>query len=231
MLFRSSLSAPTSPASEQRRRELGLTGTEADSISNAEANAKMLATWLLEKLAQVGSEDKRVECAVEVLAASNLPSGWIPPAATQEILARILESHRDSLIRSRVLTFVGKIDPSQVPEPSRLREVLRKLSAEPDPRLYLALVSLTKRLGMDIAIPKLEVADRDGVLAKMASADVDRGRRMFFDVANGIGCAACHRVAGQGNDFAPDLSSIGLRSKPEIIIESILAPSAAITEG
>lgn len=225
------LSAPTSPASEQRRMELGFAGRETDSITNVEANAKMLATWLLDKLSQVGSEDKRVECAVEVLAASNLPVGWIPPAATHAILANILESHRDSLNRSRVLTFVGKIDPSQVPEQSPIREVLRKLSAEPDPRLYLALVSLTKRLGMDIDIPKLEVANRDGVLARMASADVDRGRRMFFDVANGIGCAACHRVAGQGNDFAPDLSSIGLRAKPDTIIESILTPSAAITEG
>ena len=225
------LSAPTSPASELRRQELGFTGKETDSITNIEANAKMLASWLLEKLAQVGADSKRVESAVEVLAASNLPLGWIPPATADATLANIIEAHRDTLVRSRVLEFIGKIDPSHLPQQSRVRDVLRKLGAEPDPRLYLTLVGLTKRLGMDIDIPKLEVANRDGVLARLSSADVDRGRHAFFDVVNGIGCAACHRVAGQGNDFAPDLSSIGLRAKAETIVESILSPSAAITEG
>lgn len=225
------LSAPTSPASEQRRKELGFTGKETASITNTEANAGMLATWLLEKLSQVSAADRRVESAVDALVASNLPAGWAPPSSADATLANILASHDDALVCSQILTFVGKLDPVQVVKQPRVQNAIRKLCIKPDPRLYVALVSLTKRLGMDIDIPKLEAANRDGVLARMASADVERGRRLFYDVANGIGCAACHRVAGQGNDFAPDLSSIGLRSKVETIIESILSPSVAITEG
>ena len=225
------LSAPTSPASEQRRQELGFTGKDTGSTTNVEANSKMLATWLLEKLGGVGSDDRRVESAVEVLAEMNVPTGWNPPKAMDATLSKILETHSDVLVRSRILSLVGKLEPAQASKLERLTAVIKQLCKSPDPRLYMALVSTAKRMGLTIDIPKLEVATRDGVLAKMATADAERGRRMFYDVANGIGCAACHRVAGQGNDFAPDLSSIGLRSKAETIVESILSPSAAITEG
>ena len=118
-----------------------------------------------------------------------------------------------------------------VPKGSRVQAVLRKLCAHPDPRLYLSLVNLTKLLQMDLDIPKIKVATREGVLARLSGANATRGQHLFFELTNGIGCAACHRIAGNGNDFAPDLSSIGLRAKPETIVESILAPSAAITEG
>jgi putative heme-binding domain-containing protein len=41
----------------------------------------------------------------------------------------------------------------------------------------------------------------------------------------------CHRIQGRGNNYAPDLSSIGSRANKETITESILLPSIAITEG
>jgi putative heme-binding domain-containing protein len=41
----------------------------------------------------------------------------------------------------------------------------------------------------------------------------------------------CHRVGGQGHDFAPSLSGNGARAKPAEILESILHPSKKITEG
>ena len=44
-------------------------------------------------------------------------------------------------------------------------------------------------------------------------------------------CSACHRISGRGNNLGPDLSGIGLRSEPRTIIQSILDPSATITEG
>jgi putative membrane-bound dehydrogenase-like protein len=225
------LSARSSPASEERRKELGFISDESDRKSNIQVNADMLATWLLEKLAQTGPDDRRVASAVEVLSTTNLSPGWKPPAAADATLAAILEQQRETLIRSRVLMFVGKLGPSRVPQQSRLRDVLRTLCVQPDPRLYLSLINLSKQLGMDVVIPKLEVATRDGVLSRLTGADVNRGRHLFFESSDGIGCASCHRVAGRGNDFAPDLSGIGLRAKPETIVESLLTPSAAITEG
>jgi len=68
------------------------------------------------------------------------------------------------------------------------------------------------------------------VEAKLAGADVERGRTLFL-AKGGAGCAACHRMEGVGNVFAPDLSDIGSRADAGFIIRSILEPSADITEG
>ncbi|MEQ1828023.1 MAG: PVC-type heme-binding CxxCH protein, partial [Pirellula sp.] len=226
------LSARSSPASEQRRKDLGLVQSNSETKTNLEANASMLASWLLEKLSPRDLGDKQVANAVEVLAATTVPAVWTLPASADATLADILERRTDTSIRARVLTFVGKLDPTQFPKLPRTKAAVRTLCEKPGPRLYLSLVALTKRMGIEVSIPKLEVASREQVLSRLPHADVNRGKDLFFDLtSSGTGCAACHRVAGRGNDFAPDLSSIGLRSKPDSIIESILNPSAAITEG
>lgn len=225
------LAATASPSSEQRRKELGLMKETGTQSTNRDANAGMLASWLLEKLANVGPKDKHVASAVEVLSLTKLPPGWVPPSSTDATLAAILEQQTDTQVRSRILAFVGKIESAQVPAKSHVRTVIEKLCTHPDPRLYLALVSLTRQLQMDVAIPKLEAATKEGILSRLPSANVERGRELFYEMKDWTGCAACHRVSGRGNDFAPDLSGIGLRAKPEVIVESMLAPSATITEG
>lgn len=69
------------------------------------------------------------------------------------------------------------------------------------------------------------------VLAAMKSADVERGRELFLH-PKGVGCVKCHQMEGLGSKYAPDLSDIGSRvRKAEILIQSILEPSAVITEG
>ncbi len=61
-------------------------------------------------------------------------------------------------------------------------------------------------------------------------ADADRGRRLFFSRSGGQ-CSRCHQIGNRGNNFAPDLSGIGLRAKAKDIVAAILNPSARITEG
>ena len=72
--------------------------------------------------------------------------------------------------------------------------------------------------------------EADEVLAAMATADPARGRTLFLS-RHGATCATCHQLEGIGNVFAPDLSEIGSRADAEFIIQSILEPSAQITEG
>ena len=68
-------------------------------------------------------------------------------------------------------------------------------------------------------------------LDALATADEQRGRELFLH-ARGAGCYQCHRLEGRGSVLAPDLSDIGTRVKEaRVIIESILEPSAQITEG
>ncbi|MBL8794851.1 MAG: PmoA family protein [Planctomycetia bacterium] len=68
------------------------------------------------------------------------------------------------------------------------------------------------------------------VLPLVSQGNPQRGRDLFLG-ANGAQCSRCHRLAGQGNAFAPDLADIGQRAKAPEIVQSILEPSALITQG
>ena len=76
-----------------------------------------------------------------------------------------------------------------------------------------------------------EPATIEGALARLEHADINRGRELFFDDRTAAACLMCHRIQGQGKNLAPDLSGIGLRSDVKTIVQSILEPSAVITEG
>ena len=79
--------------------------------------------------------------------------------------------------------------------------------------------------------PSDEPATLNSVLAAMKSANLNRGADLFFH-HNGAGCVKCHAMGGATSLLAPDLSDIGNRAEtPDTIIQSILDPSAAITEG
>jgi putative membrane-bound dehydrogenase-like protein len=79
--------------------------------------------------------------------------------------------------------------------------------------------------------PSDQAVTVEEVLAKMPTANPARGRELFLH-PQGAGCIKCHQMEGYGSKFAPDLTDLGSRArKPEIIIKSILDPSAAITEG
>ncbi|MEZ5299367.1 MAG: c-type cytochrome [Verrucomicrobiales bacterium] len=67
--------------------------------------------------------------------------------------------------------------------------------------------------------PLAELAKRKG--------NADSGKAMF---AKGT-CITCHRVAGQGIEFGPDLSEIGGKLAREDMFRAILDPGAAISHG
>jgi putative membrane-bound dehydrogenase-like protein len=76
--------------------------------------------------------------------------------------------------------------------------------------------------------PRPAPATADESLALLATADSRRGEGLFFLTAN---CAACHRVGDHGSNFGPDLSNLGERMEAKFIVQSLLDPSAVITEG
>ncbi|MCD8535332.1 MAG: PmoA family protein [Verrucomicrobia bacterium] len=92
---------------------------------------------------------------------------------------------------------------------------------------YFVLVgnSLPSNVSAQTKMTKLE-----DVLPLLPQADILRGRDLFLST-NGAACAACHRMDGIGNSYAPDLSGIGSRASADFIISSILDPDLAITEG
>ena len=91
--------------------------------------------------------------------------------------------------------------------------------------------------GMYIAVvqpleiqPPSQPTSVEAVLKLGGSGNPDSGRWLFH-AANGVGCYACHRLENHGNAFGPDLATLSKRSTAQHTIQSILEPSAVITEG
>ena len=76
-----------------------------------------------------------------------------------------------------------------------------------------------------------EQATIDGILDRLPNANIERGRKLFYSQSGSTACASCHRIAGKGNNLAPDLSGIGVRSDLKTIVQAILDPNATITPG
>lgn len=67
----------------------------------------------------------------------------------------------------------------------------------------------------------------DSYAELLTGGDPGRGRRWFTEKA---GCAACHRVGGQGGLLGPDLTKIGVIRAGRDLIESIVLPSATFAQ-
>lgn len=73
-------------------------------------------------------------------------------------------------------------------------------------------------------------ATLDASLTLLERGDRDRGE-LLFRRSTGAGCGKCHSLDQAKNGFGPNLSSIGLRANARHIVQSIVEPSAVITEG
>jgi putative heme-binding domain-containing protein len=73
-------------------------------------------------------------------------------------------------------------------------------------------------------------ATLDASFALLERGDRDRGE-LLYRHATGAGCGKCHSLDQAKNGFGPNLSSIGLRANARHIVQSIVNPSAVITEG
>lgn len=61
-----------------------------------------------------------------------------------------------------------------------------------------------------------------------SAGDPDKGRELFFDAADDLNCAQCHRVRGMGAAVGPDLSGLADRPVREILRDIVL-PGARLS--
>lgn len=80
-------------------------------------------------------------------------------------------------------------------------------------------------------LPRLKTATTTAAaLSAMQRANAERGRALFY-AARGATCARCHPVQPDAAAFGPQLSHLARRNDARHIIESVIKPSAHITEG
>ncbi|WP_421774683.1 c-type cytochrome [Gracilimonas sp.] len=76
--------------------------------------------------------------------------------------------------------------------------------------------------GKDWTVNEAIVAVADHLTGR----NFENGRNAFF----ATGCASCHRFNGYGGNIGPDLSTIGLRSSVDVLLEDIIDPSSLISD-
>jgi putative heme-binding domain-containing protein len=79
-------------------------------------------------------------------------------------------------------------------------------------------------------LPANEAATIAGSESLLEGANAERGE-LLFNHPRGAGCARCHSLDARINGFGPALGDIGRRSGVKQIVQSIVEPSAVITEG
>ena len=81
----------------------------------------------------------------------------------------------------------------------------------------------------DTAVPKLvgtsklpEPIPESGKVSAGPVGEPDKGRELFFDVADDLNCAQCHQIRGRGVAVGPDLSRLADRPVREILWDIVL---------
>lgn len=136
------------------------------------------------------------------------------------------ELKRD-LVNALAMSPTGGRELLKAAREGRLDEVLK-------PGAALALArspdqGLRNDAAKDLPVPVAVGADHFPSLASLLEmpGDNKKGEAAFARAT----CNTCHRIAGQGVDFGPDLSEIGKKLPREGLVEAILYPSAAISHG
>jgi len=142
---------------------------------------------------------------------SHMPNGTQPRAISELMkssvgaLALAIDSHQLGHLHSGTQRQVEETIASAPPTVQALLEA------------FLPEEKRMKRLGTEV--------DPNAILSR--KGDAERGRKIFF-AENGIQCARCHRLGGEGAQIGPDLSQIGQKYSRELILEQILFPSKRI---
>jgi putative heme-binding domain-containing protein len=156
-------------------------------------------------------------------------------ALTQMPDAQALDAYLDGLagknptLRAGCRKAIEAIRDKALPAiEAKLNELSPETVAELQ-KIYAENADARKGRLFQVKAKKLEPADYLDFALKR-DGDAIRGRKIFGDI-NSVACIKCHRVAGEGADVGPDLTTVGTQFGRAEIIESVLYPSKAIREG
>ena len=202
------------------------------SLSRQDGNSAVtIADDILQRL-NTDSRQPLVSPAMIVLSRLQIPVGWTPIDARQNIFASAIQNHRDSTtVRNTLITLLSVKDET-LRTSAPLKGAIRALCQTPEPQFFTLLQHLNQKANLAIDLPEPQRATVGSVIEHLPMADAKRGKQLFFDSStSGTNCASCHRISGRGTSFAPNLSGVGTRLDGKKLAQSILQPSATITEG
>ncbi|MCA9177881.1 MAG: HEAT repeat domain-containing protein [Planctomycetales bacterium] len=148
---------------------------------------------------------------------------WAAKAGPIElpVLTGAWAGHTDPALGKLVVAALGQAPGASALSLAAIEEVVRNFPPEIRDAAEPLLESRRAELSQRSEQLAMHVEASDG--------DAARGQRVFLSRA--AGCAACHRVAGEGGNVGPDLSTIGDRRSKRDLLEAVLFPSASQARG
>ncbi len=159
----------------------------------------------------------------------------LDPGRAFPIVAKLVDSG-STPERQKALEILGSSERPEVD--AVLAKALDRQAERPTPAIELELVdAASKHKSSEVAdrlAALLKERDKGGPIAEyrasLEGGDADRGRRIYLDNA-AVYCVRCHKVKGEGGEVGPELTGIASKHPRTYLLESIVAPNAAIAQG
>ena len=144
--------------------------------------------------------------------------GYLYRVTAEGIPRSSMPGWKEKLSQDEIWSVVAYVMSLSDPEKSRAAEVASAAasgSGEPAPES-----------GQSTDLP--EALPEGGKARAGLTGEPVKGRELFFDAADDLNCAQCHRVRGIGAEIGPDLSGLANRPASEILRDIVL-PGARLS--
>lgn len=140
------------------------------------------------------------------------------PASLRDLIRPFARSAKPEVAVSFLDAIESARNVDRLPT-TEVSDIVKRYPADLLPRAN-ALLDRLKSLDQQ----RIEKLDR--LIPLVQNGDPGRGKDLFFSEKSK--CATCHRVADQGANIGPDLTTIGANRSQHDLMESIVFPSASI---
>jgi len=171
----------------------------------------------LKLLAAAPTQEEQIDYARTL---RNLKTGWTLDQRKEYFTWFLKAANYKGGNSLRGFFRIMKDDATATLTPEEKEALKPILEAQPE-ALGLALAPprlFVKKWTLEELLPKIEQG--------LTKRDFDHGRQMFA-AAN---CFACHRFAGEGGSFGPDLSGLAGRFSARDLLESVVDPSKVVSD-
>ncbi|MCA9140433.1 MAG: sulfatase-like hydrolase/transferase, partial [Planctomycetales bacterium] len=140
------------------------------------------------------------------------------PATLRDLIRPFARSAQPDVAAAFLDALESARNTDQLPM-TEVSDIVKRFPAELLPRAN-ALLDRLKEIDQQ----RIEKLDR--LIPLVRFGDPMRGKEVFY--AEKSKCSTCHRVAAQGGNIGPDLTTIGANRSQHDLMESIVFPSASI---
>ncbi|MEX0779414.1 MAG: HEAT repeat domain-containing protein [Balneolales bacterium] len=176
------------------------------------------------------------DASVRMNALSKVTNLDLPASETVAFIETVMENGTTEELKTALSTLARIEGPSSQEALDRQMDLLINGTLPQEVHLDLLLAVESKdsdQLQDKLDIYKSAKPQDDPVspyIETLYGGNAENGQRLINN-HEGAQCMRCHAMGGEGSDVGPDLEQVGARLTRELILESLVNPSAQITPG